>query len=174
MPISSTINSIQQVTNSYKTFLSGITEEEFQMKPSSNAWSYSEIYFHIFDASILSTKAIRSIDTGRDEGGRLTFIGWAVLFFGAFPPSVRLKAPKNILARVKSISKEEALRLIESFETKLTFVANITTNIDLISRVKHSRLGALNRNDWFKFIDVHLKHHLKQVERNRKAFLKIK
>lgn len=174
MQLKHTLESVRRLTLSYRNFINSLSEEEFIKRPSADAWSYSEIYFHIFDASLLSIRVIENIDAGRDEGGRLSLIGRFILYFGVFPPFIKIKAPKHIINRLKSISKAEALSLIETFETKFIFVGNKTTDICIENRVKHGALGYLNRVDWFRFIEVHLKHHLKQIDRTEKAFLKLK
>lgn len=156
--------SIFQVVQIYKELLTQISEVQFCKKADPQTWSAGEIYHHIFDSSILSLKAIKVISEGQAEQQSTRFIVRLILCVGKLPPG-KIKAPGAILNRVKSISKEEAKNLIESFETKLTFTINLFQKSQLVGSVKHPVMGPLNARQWLRFIEIHLKHHLKQLKR---------
>ena len=44
--------SITKIVESYKAKLANQSEEEFTLTPPIGGWSYSEVYSHIFDASL--------------------------------------------------------------------------------------------------------------------------
>lgn len=157
-------NEILNLVKQYRNHLIPFNEDHFRHKPSPSDWSLSEIYFHIFDASVLSLRAVEYISEGIEEEGKETWAAKIIFLLGRMPG--KFKAPRVILNRVKSISIVEANQLIDSFETKLTFTLKLV-DLNSTGRVKHPRLGALTSKQWLKFIEIHLKHHLKQVERTK-------
>ena len=115
MSTASLFRSIHQVTAAYQHKLEKVNETRFQLSPPTGGWSYSEVYSHIFDLSILSLQQLDKCLAGKGEAKKTPFITKLILFFGRFPPVIKLKVPKSLESRVKKISKEEAERLIAEF-----------------------------------------------------------
>ncbi|MFD2284906.1 DUF1569 domain-containing protein [Pedobacter petrophilus] len=162
--------SIQQIIASYKSKLSAYADHDFQCTPPIGGWSYSEVYSHIFDASLLSLIALNNSTTEKGEKKPTHFIVRLILLLGALPPAKKYKVPRRMADRVKKISKTEALDFIIEFETALESSYQTIPTADLQLKTKHPRLGYLNANQWLRFIEIHLKHHLKQLERIEKSF----
>ena len=160
------LKSIKDHTEQYRQRLKQISEEEFQQSPLDGGWSYSEVYSHIFQSNLGSVVAMEkcALGTGVRSTDRLDWMVWLILFFGKFPP-VKLKAPEKVAAMVKKISKEEASNLIVKFSQRLDSVYPNLKNASSDCKVKHPRLGLLNGKQWFRFIDIHTRHHLKQLDR---------
>ncbi|MFW0714299.1 DinB family protein [Pedobacter sp. N23S346] len=162
--------SIHQIIASYKSRLSVYADHDFQRTPPIGGWSYSEVYSHIFDASLLSVIALNNSITGKGEKKPTHFIVRLILLLGAFPPAQRYKVPKRIADRVNKISKTEALDFIIEFEGAIDTLDSAIETANPQLKTKHPRLGYLNAKQWLRFIEIHLKHHLKQLERVEKSF----
>lgn len=162
--------SIHKIVDAYKERLSQYSEEILQVTPPINGWSYSEVYSHIFDASLLSLIALQNCINGKGEDKPTHFIVKVILFFGAFPPAQKYKVPKRLADRVKKITKAEALDFILEFEASLTSIYPSVAGADPRVKTKHPRLGYLNSKQWLRFIEIHLKHHLKQLIRIEDSF----
>lgn len=161
-------NELKEITQTYSRFLEKIPAATFQQTPAAGGWSYSEVYSHIFDASILSLQAAASCKTDGELNKQTSFVVKVVLFFGTFPPAARYKVPKILESRVHKISPEEATVLMHSFLVKLEKYAPVILHSGNNLKVKHPRLGFLNASQWMRFILIHLKHHLKQLRRIEK------
>ncbi|MGY0039102.1 hypothetical protein [Pedobacter sp. NJ-S-72] len=98
------------------------------------------------------------------------FIVKMVLFFGSFPPKAKYKVPKVLLGREKKITKTAAEDFIERFLEQLNIVYSQLHLADPALKTRHPRLGYLNAEQWFRFTEIHLKHHLKQLKRIEKSF----
>jgi hypothetical protein len=170
MSTASLFNTIHQVTAAYQLKLEQANDGRFQLSPPTGEWSYSEVYSHIFDLSILSLKQMEKCLTDNGEFKKTPFITKLILFFGRFPPVIKLKVPKSLESRVKKISKGEAERLILEFVTELETYTPRIEQANPICKAAHPRLGFLNAPQWLRFIEIHLKHHLKQLERIDKSF----
>lgn len=162
--------SIHKIVDAYKAKLSQYDEEIFQVTPPINGWSYSEVYSHIFDASLLSLIALENCIKGKGEDQPTHFIVKVILFLGAFPPAQKYKVPKRMADRVKKITKAEALDFILEFESSLLHIYPSVGGADQKVKTKHPRLGYLNSRQWLRFIEIHLKHHLKQLIRIEDSF----
>lgn len=168
---SSKVNtSIHKIVNAYKSKLAHYDDEVFQLTPPINGWSYSEVYSHIFDASLLSLIALENSAQGKGEKEATHFAVKVILFLGAFPPSQKYKVPKRLIDRVKKITKAEALDFILEFEESLSKIYPLVATADRTIKTKHPRLGYLNAKQWLRFIEIHLKHHLKQLVRIEDSF----
>lgn len=172
MNISSVKVSINKIVDAYFDQLAGFDEEIFQQTPPINGWSYSEVYSHIFDSSILSLTAIENCIQNKGENKPTAFIVKLILFFGSFPPAQKYKVPTKLLSRVKKITNEEAIALIKEFKFNFDRIYPLIDNTNNNIKIKHPRLGYLNAKQWFRFIEIHLNHHLKQLNRINKSFKK--
>ena len=162
--------SIIKIVGAYKSKLSTYPDTNFHQTPPILGWSYSEVYSHIFDASLLSLIALENSAKGKGEDKPTHFIVKLILFFGTFPPAKKYKVPKRLIERVKKISKIEATDFINQFEKELDIAFPSISSAKKNSKTKHPRLGYLNAEQWLRFIEIHLKHHLKQLNRIENSF----
>ncbi|KLT64073.1 DinB family protein [Pedobacter sp. BMA] len=162
--------SLHHIVKAYKAKLSSYPEDIFQLTPPIDGWSYSEVYSHIFDSSLLSLIALENCIKGKGEDKPTHFAVKVILFFGAFPPAQKYKVPKRLIDRVKKISKTEALDFILEFEKALEHAYPNVSKANKHIKTPHPRLGYLNAKQWFRFIEIHLKHHLKQLNRIEQSF----
>lgn len=165
-----TYKAIIATCTEYSSRLNSISPEVFGITPPIGGWSYSEVYDHIFDSSILSLLPMEECIHGHGEKKDTAFAVKLILFFGMFPPAIRFKVPRRIEGRVKKINKEEAQTWINKFLTQLNADYPLLSNADLTLRTLHPRLGYLNANEWLRVIEIHLNHHLKQLKRIEKSF----
>lgn len=157
--------SITKLVGAYKAKLVDRTEEDFTNTPPQGGWGYSEVYSHIFDASLLSLIALNNCIKENGEVKPTHFAVKMILFFGSFPPNKKYKVPTRLLERVKKINLMAAHQFITDFELQLI---KTLPNIDGANpkiKTKHPRLGYLNAKQWLRFIEIHLNHHLKQLNR---------
>jgi hypothetical protein len=168
MSVSSTTKSILEAIEKYQDFLCEVDEDEFQISPAEGVWSYSEVFSHIIQANLRSLLAIQKCLYAKSQGtGSIPLIARAILLFGKFPP-IKLKAPANIAALVKKISREEARNDLIKLKTRVLELTPKVSKCPENSRMKHPRLGMLNAVQWLRFIEIHSYHHLKQLRRIRK------
>jgi hypothetical protein len=170
MGITKEFSSLERVTEAYRSKLHSLPENQFAQTPPLGGWSASEVYDHIFDASLLSLKALNECLEGRGANRSTPFVSKMILFFGAFPPGIRFKTPKILEGRVKVITKEEAADLIRQFSGELEAMRLKIGRSNPKVKSKHPRLGYLNADQWLRFIGIHLRHHLKQLKRVEKSF----
>ncbi len=162
--------SIQKIIEAYKAQIVKKSEDEFQQTPPIGGWSYSEVYAHIFDSSLLSLLAVQKCLNGDGLVEKTHFGAKAILFFGMLPPGKRYKVPKRLIDRAKKIDLTTAKQFISDFELQLAKTVNQLEKVNTSIKVAHPRLGFLNAKQWLRFIEIHLNHHLMQLKRIEKSF----
>jgi hypothetical protein len=155
----------------YDDLLGTLDEEKLQKTPAAGVWSYSEVYSHIFQVNLRCFIAIdRCAESSKSSSGKLQLSARIVLFLGMFP--FRIKAPAKIAAMVQKITKDEAVVGIKKLEAKLIQVASVVNSAPPNAKIEHPRLGMLNAVQWLRFIEIHNRHHLKQIKRLKKMLEK--
>ena len=166
---------INAILDNYRNHLDTIPDELFDATPPAGGWSYAEVYSHIMQSTLASTIAMERCThgTAKPTNKKLNFWGWFVMLAGRFPP-VKLKVPPKVEAKLPTlkISKEEARNFIIKCRKRMDEMIPLTDTEVAIRRVKHPRLGMLSAAQWYKFIRIHLAHHLKQLDRIKKRFRK--
>ncbi len=161
---------ILSIVSVFKKTLEEVSEDAFQLSPQSGGWSYSEVYFHIFDASLLTLDTIEDCVAGKGENQPTPLISRLILGFGSLPPGGKYKAPRRLAERLRKISKTEADELINVFLAKLDSIYRKLAAADKNIKSPHPRMGPFNAFHWFRFLRIHLAHHLKQIIRIEKGF----
>jgi hypothetical protein len=157
----------------YRRQLDSIPDGQFDVTPPQGGWSFAEVYSHIMQATIGGSIMLERCThkTTKPAKGGINWLGRYVLLTGLFPP-VKTKIPDAVASRIapQKISKEEAKNLIVKCHQRMEDMAVLMRENTSARRAQHPRMGMLNASQWFKFIRIHLQHHLKQLERIRKQF----
>jgi len=164
---------LNAIFDNYRAQIDSIPDDQFDETPPHGGWSYAEVYSHILQATMASTIALERCTHQSDKPntGKATLMGKMVLLCGRFPP-VKIREPQSVSSKMPAvkISKEEARNLIIKCRKRMDEMVPFTSDKLAIRRVKHPRLGMFSAAQWFKFIRIHLAHHLKQLERIKKDF----
>lgn len=170
MKIEKIYQSVLKTADAYRQKLEKFDSKSFQTEPPIGGWSYSEVYSHIFDSSLLSLMALNNCINGEGKDKPTIFPVKLILFLGSLPPGRKYKAPSKIAIRVKKISIAAAQQFIADFELQVaqTYPRLKTANPKM--KVKHPVMGYLNANQWLRFIEIHLNHHYKQLKRIENSF----
>ncbi len=157
---------IEEALDNYRAQLDVIPDEEFTQTPPDGGWSFAEVYSHILQATLASSIALERCTHSNCQPTNkgTTLAGKILLLFGRFP---RVDAPAVVNEKMPAtkISKEDAKNLIIKCRKRMETILPLVPVANKTSRYKHPRLGMLNAGQWFKFIRIHLQHHLKQLQR---------
>jgi len=164
---------IENALQVYRQKLDEIPDEVFNTTPPGGGWSYAEVYSHIMQATLGSFTAVQrcSNGTGKTHTKSLNWLGRLILYTGFFP-GMKFKAPESIASMTVNINKEEARNLIIKVRKRLDEIVPDIDGSPKFCKIKHPRFGMLNGKQWFRFIGIHLEHHLRQLKRIDKKFRK--
>jgi hypothetical protein len=170
MKVAEERRAIDAALDNYRNQLDTIPDDLFNATPPNGGWSFAEVYSHILQATIGSTIAAERCANGTCEPTKkgLTLIGRLALLFGYMP---KIKATEEgAKIPVNKLTKEEARNLLVKCRNRVDIITSKVNDAKPFSRFKHSRFGMLNAQQWFRFILVHLNHHLKQIGRIKNKF----
>lgn len=170
MTVEKNYQSILKKVAAYQQMLHQFDPANFQVEPPIGGWSYSEVYAHIFDSSLICLIAMNNCIKGDGKEKSTHIIVKAILFFGMFPPGRKYNVPEKLALRVKKIGFAAAQQFITDFELQLAQIYPKVKNADPKIKVKHPVIGYLNAKQWLQFIEIHLNHHLKQLKRIENSF----
>jgi hypothetical protein len=162
----------ERLKNAIGSATQGMSVEQLTQHAAEGKWSIAEVVEHLSLTYSGTVKNLeRSLNAGRPLGSAPTLkqrvVNMLVMDFGYFPTG--RKSPEG--AKPKGMSTETVLseingriaqldEVIEKCESKFgrrAFVAD------------HPVLGPITMQQWRKFHWAHGKHHIKQIERMRKA-----
>lgn len=163
----------ENILSTYEEFLGTIAEKDFQTNPQAGVWSYSEVYSHIFTANQACFMAIENCIDGKAEQTeeKAKISGRVILFLGLFPP-VKIKAPKRIAEMVQKIDKASAQKYLQHQREMLARVLPHVAQAPANQKAKHPFMGFFDARQWLRFIEIHTRHHEKQLYRIQSAFKK--
>ena len=170
MNIGETRKKIEEVLDIYRSRLDTIRDDLFTETPPGGGWSYAEVYSHILQADLGAMIALeKCIKNGRPSSTGRNMLGLLVFLFGSLPPW-KTKVPEKLEASIpaRKISKEEARNMLIKCRQCINELTPLIRDSSEYCRVNHARLGMLNARQWFKFILMHSRHHLKQLDRVEK------
>ena len=157
---------IDAALDSYREQLDTLTDALFNETQPKGGWSCSEVYDHILKASLGSSIALERCTHNNCPPTKkgMGFWGYYLMLTGKFPPG-KVTVPEAVAEKLapKKIDKEEAKNLLIKTRKRIEGITGLINDAKENSRWQHPRLGMLNATQWFKFIRVHLEHHLKQV-----------
>lgn len=174
MSIAKDRQAIETALDSYRKWLDVIPDEQFTLTPADGGWSYAEVYSHILQATLGSSIALERCTHGNCEPSKKgpTWAGRLLLMLGVFPP-VKSRVPDEVTAKMTpvKISKEDAKNMIIKCRKRVETTTPLIADSLAVNRYRHPRLGMLNARQWFRFIRIHLQHHLKQLGRVEKKLM---
>jgi len=157
----------EKIARFWLVSLKDYTEEQFARKPEGQ-WSIGQVYYHlVVGTERFHLRACRKCLEHRAEvveGGK-TIPGKIVFLLGSFPlakirvPPSDEYTPKQPLSRAEM--REGLLKLIETLRT----LAPQIDHTSPVQKWKHPALGMLNAEEWYRLIEMHFRHHLRQKKR---------
>ncbi|MFM8233675.1 MAG: hypothetical protein ACKN9J_01090 [Holophagaceae bacterium] len=149
--------------NKYERILQNSSEEEFTRAPSPGAWSRSEVISHILGVHgwILERIENWSNKTYKQSKPQPVLVH-LIFLLGTLGPK-KIKAPELVRDQVVVMTRGEASVALKAFRL---FLDKVTPIIDAIPSKRgwdHPYLGFLSAHQWFKLIEIHMRHHEKQL-----------
>ena len=168
MSLKSNFNRLIEAITRYSYKLNNYTEESFQLKKHTDVWSPAEVYAHITTANRLTVKGMKKASNAdaTEDNSSLTWAARVIFLTGKFPAG--RKAPDVIVKRTPELkSIADAKNALDELESELNEVWDMRHSWSKTQKLKHPALGMLNNEQWIKFMLIHSKHHLKQLDRIR-------
>ena len=145
-------------------------EKQFKKKNSEKEWSIGQVYDHLLNGTyafhIREIKNCLEHKQGGTEGGK-KIKGVLLYMLKGFPP-MKIKGLDTtggyVPAQPESPAKtkDDFFRFIKEMQKA---AKAIDEKGDLTYKTMHPSLGMLNSLEWYKLIEMHFRHHLRQKAR---------
>jgi hypothetical protein len=150
----------------WETELANLTEEQLKKQETADSWTLGQVYVHLINATcnfhLNQVKlCLNSSDNKNQKKNFKGFLAYTLL--NGFPP-IKIKVPPTETYTPKvPQSKQE---LIEGFEK---VKQDMKTSLNGMAANKggktaHPGFSFLNAEEWYKIIEMHWRHHLRQKE----------
>lgn len=157
----------EESTSRYAEELSHFSMEELTRQPSPSEWSIGQMYVHLYQSALFMQLAnIEKCRSGSDvTTGEKTDIGREVFAQGDLPP-VRVQVPPSPgYTPSQPESKEKILEGLNAVVARMQEVEHGLHAISSEHKIAHPAFGPLNGQEWFQLIEMHYRHHFRQLDR---------
>ena len=161
------LSSIQNIFKIYLEALSTYSEKDFLYISDLNTWSLAQMYEHVCSSSnfffLANTKRCLEKRNGQ-EGGLMNAKGEGLFKIGGFPTGLKVKVPEKLASVI--IGKEASYYVSEIKEIILSAIdlESLLEEDEGMYKIEHPVFGFLNAEEWFKSLEMHSRHHLKQKQ----------
>lgn len=169
MQPSSPYKNLIQALDLYQSKVMHYSPETYMKSPGNGKWSLGQVYSHIITANQLTVrgmyKCLRGEARHTTEKPRIS--ARMILLLGFIPP-LNLQVPRIVEEATPQLSREEAFESLKKLKDDLHSIMNAPEwPVDL--KFKHPFLGPMNIKEWMRFMQIHTRHHLRQITRTEKA-----
>lgn len=147
----------------------GSFSQQFFVQSQEGEWSVAQVVDHLCKTTHKCLDMAELCCDGKGEKGHIS-LGPAIFsFMGSFPPiKLRIKNPPKEVKGIytpENITIKMAEKSLREAELRMQRVLPKIKNADLTIRCKHWAGGWFNAFQWFQNSEMHIKHHIRQLER---------
>lgn len=160
---------ILQLNSTIDTWINALYNyniETLQKKIEKDSWSLGQVYIHILDDTNYYIEQIELCLT-HNENQLEEMTEFAInLFFKAEFTEQKIKGdPSAGQSMPQPGSKENLINQMMSLKNRLNLIWLEVIKSENVGKTKHPGLGYFNAQDWLKFSEIHMRHHLLQKRR---------
>lgn len=135
-------------------------------------WSIAQVFTHLFEQTIEFNFKQIDLCLSNNEFAAFNKNNEGEEFFkrGGFPDE-KIKAPFDDIPAVPT-SLGSLIENLENLKIQFSHYEVTIQNVSIQGKAQHPGLGYLNATEWYAFILMHWRHHLRQVGRIENELLK--
>jgi hypothetical protein len=131
--------------------------------PSFGGWTLAQVYRHVVDATrTFGFDKIEKCAERSDGRPSRTWPGRLVFLLGSIPP-VRARVPGDGTYAPEPISREDARLALADSKRRMVEIMPLVRAARGVAT--HPALGRLTAEEWYRFLEMHMRHHLRQKKR---------
>ncbi len=172
-----TLQSLKQfepLKEQYERELDLFTLEQLQQKPAENEWSIGQVYVHLINSALymqlssaeqcLSEETQASVSPS-DSTSEMNERKNAIFAEGSLPPIRVHVDPFPGYTPIQPSSKEELIQGMGEVLSRMKELEPTLAGAPEHRTIPHPGFGEMNAKEWFLLIEMHFRHHLRQLER---------
>ncbi|ANY70663.1 hypothetical protein BBD42_09720 [Paenibacillus sp. BIHB 4019] len=175
-----TLQSIKQfepLKEQYERELELFTLEQLQQKPTEQEWSIGQVYVHLINSALYmqlssaeqclsgESSASGSPSDSTSEMKEMKERKNAIYAEGSLPPIRVHVDPFPGYTPIQPGSKEELIQGMAEVLRRLKELEPAVAQAPEHRTVPHPGFGEMNAKEWFLLVEMHFRHHLRQLER---------
>lgn len=142
--------------------LQSYTLEQVCKKPSKDRWSLGQVCMHLLLETDYFFNQVRTCARSNDNGNRTKSVeGESMLRNGHFPDD-RIEGPPSNLKTPQPKTEGQLISGLKKLRKEIETLEGLISNTDYNGKTAHPGLGYFNAHEWFRFAEMHFRHHLKQ------------
>ncbi len=160
-----TLRKFEEVITIWENELDNYTMQELLKKPSDEKWSMGQLYNHLISATLsFHLKQIEAcIASDENKNKKKNFKGFITYHILGKMPPIKIKVPPSDAYTPKQPESKDAIaeglkKCRERTKNALATIQNATAS----GKTAHPGLAFLNAEEWYKLIEMHFRHHLRQ------------
>jgi hypothetical protein len=172
MSIASDLRKHHHTLDALEAAIDGFGLTAWERPAPDGGWSPAQVYRHLqIVAEHYSFKNLETCLKGEGRlDGRRPFRTRLLFWLGRFPRGRRIKVEFPAEMLPEAVTQEEAHRIVASLRAQAEAYAARLPQADPRMSAKHFLLGWLRTREWFRFAEMHHRHHLEgQLQRLMKA-----
>lgn len=172
-----TLQSLKQfkpLKEQYERELDLFTLEQLQQKPAEDEWSIGQVYVHLINSALymqlnfakqcLSDESQAPVSLS-DSTSEMNARKNAIFAAGSLPPMRVQVEPSPEYTPSQPKSKDELVQGMSEVLRRMKELEPALAGAPEHRTIPHPGLGEMNAKEWFLLIEMHFRHHLRQLER---------
>lgn len=163
-----TLKQVTDVITIWENELDNYSMEKLIKTPSQDSWSLGQVYNHLINTSLnFHLKQIEKCTISTENQSKNKSMKGVVAYciLGSFPPIKVKVPPSDFYTSKQPSSKQEILDGLSLVKRKMGEMYLILDKTKKQGKTPHPAFSFLNGNEWFKLIEMHFRHHLRQKKR---------
>lgn len=168
------LQQFEETVHIYLQELDGFSLEELQYRQAEDEWSIGQMYQHLIQSALVMH--LRNIEqclsligeAGASRAGKMR-AGTAIFEQGSFPP-IRIQVPPSPqYTPDQPATKEQLIQGLDNVTQQMRQIEPVLGESSPIYTISHPSFGGLNAEEWFLLIEMHYRHHLRQLHRLKQS-----
>ncbi|MBL7876061.1 MAG: DinB family protein [Cyclobacteriaceae bacterium] len=162
------MNFLEAFTKTMNYWISSVSNyslAELQARPDTKSWSLGQVYYHLIEETVWYCQQIEKCFTNQMNTQEVMTEKARLMFATNEFPDIRIVGDPFISDKVpQPESVEQLVRDMEQLKADvLTLYARVKENTK--GKSKHPGLGYFSASEWFQYIEMHMRHHMRQKAR---------
>jgi len=159
------INNFNHTISIWISALEQYSFHDLIAKPTPETWSLGQVYMHLAtETSFFIEQINRCISCDENAGELLSTHGAALLLANELP-NEKIEGPPSNAAVVQPAGKQDLLLNLLNIKAAMNAVAAAMQSSSFKGKTKHPGFDYLAAGEWLQFVEIHLRHHLRQKKR---------
>ena len=134
-------------------------------KPSPNSWSLGQLYMHLIEQTKYYIEQIRICVATSDNVMKEVSPGAKTMFLNNEFPDEIMEGPPSNFYTPQPENKEELMSSLMNLKDEINDIEILISKSPFKGKTKHPGLNYFSASEWFRFAEMHFRHHLRQKKR---------